>query len=180
MAGAINGFLTTLLLAFAGAAVFVGAFIIFNTFSITVAQRTREFAMLRTIGASRRQVLRSVLLEALLVGLVASVLGILAGIGFAKLMNVAVRRRRLRPADGVRSRCDLRSVLLPLAVGTGVARWRRPGRRSGRPACRRSRRCARGPSCRRRRWHAMPADRRARDGAVGVGAIVDGVCARAQ
>ena len=61
-AGGINDFLTPLLLAFAGAAVFAGAFIIFNTFAITVAQRTREFAMLRTIGASRRQVLRSVLL----------------------------------------------------------------------------------------------------------------------
>jgi putative ABC transport system permease protein len=50
----INDFLTPLLLAFAGVAVFVGAFIIFNTFSITVAQRTREYAMLRTVGASRR------------------------------------------------------------------------------------------------------------------------------
>ena len=62
-------FLNTLLLVFAGIALFVGAFIIFNTFSITVAQRTREFALLRTMGASRRQVLRSVLLEALIVGL---------------------------------------------------------------------------------------------------------------
>ena len=51
---------------FAGIALFVGAFIIFNTFSITVAQRTKEFALLRTMGASRRQVLRSVLLEALI------------------------------------------------------------------------------------------------------------------
>src|SRR5919204_2874678 len=54
------GFLNTLLLVFAGIALFVGAFIIFNTFSITVAQRMREFAMLRTLGASRRQVMRSV------------------------------------------------------------------------------------------------------------------------
>ena len=54
-------FLTTILLAFGFIALFVGAFIIFNTFSITVAQRTREFAMLRTLGASRRQILSSVL-----------------------------------------------------------------------------------------------------------------------
>ena len=61
-------FLTPALLALAGAAVLVGAFIIFNTFSITVAQRTREFAMLRALGATRRQILRVVALEALLIG----------------------------------------------------------------------------------------------------------------
>ena len=61
------------LLAFAGVAVLVGAFIIYNTFSITVAQRTREFAMLRTIGASRRQILGTVVGEAFIIGLVASV-----------------------------------------------------------------------------------------------------------
>ena len=71
-----TNFITYALLAFAGAAVFVGLFIIFNTYSITVAQRIREFAMLRTLGASRRQVLRSVLIEAALMGLVASILGI--------------------------------------------------------------------------------------------------------
>ena len=57
------------LLVFAGIALFVGAFVIFNTFSITVAQRTREFATLRTIGASRRQILVSVILESLVIGL---------------------------------------------------------------------------------------------------------------
>ncbi len=62
-------FLSTALLVFAGVAVFVGAFLIFNTFSITVAQRSREFAMLRTLGASSRQVLTAVLIEAALVGL---------------------------------------------------------------------------------------------------------------
>ena len=64
-------------------AVFVGAFIINNTFSITVAQRTREMAMLRAIGASGRQVKRSVLIEALVVGVIASVAGLGAGIGVA-------------------------------------------------------------------------------------------------
>jgi putative ABC transport system permease protein len=87
VAGAINSFFTPVLLAFAGAAVFVGAFLIFNTFSITVAQRMREFALLRTIGATRRQILRSVLGEALLVALVASAIGIAAGVGYAKLLE---------------------------------------------------------------------------------------------
>ncbi len=71
------------LLAFGGIAVFVGAFTIFNTLSITVAQRSRELAMLRTVGASRRQVLGSVLLEALVMGAAASLIGIAAGIGLA-------------------------------------------------------------------------------------------------
>ena len=65
IADLINGFLGPALLAFGGVAVLVGAFIIFNMFSITVAQRIREIAMLRTLGASRRQILTSVLLEAL-------------------------------------------------------------------------------------------------------------------
>jgi putative ABC transport system permease protein len=77
-------FLTTILLAFGFIALFVGGFIIFNTFSITVAQRTREFAMLRTLGASRRQVLGSVFSEALVIGVIASALGLAAGIGYAK------------------------------------------------------------------------------------------------
>jgi putative ABC transport system permease protein len=68
------------LLAFAGIALFVGAFVIFNTFSITVAQRTREFATLRTIGASRRQVLTTVIVEAFAIGLVASLIGLGLGV----------------------------------------------------------------------------------------------------
>ncbi len=82
----------TISLVFAIVAVFVGAFIINNTFSITVAQRTREMAMLRAIGASGRQVRRSVLGEAAIVGVLASGLGLLAGIGVAgglrQLMSV--------------------------------------------------------------------------------------------
>jgi putative ABC transport system permease protein len=74
------GFLTIALLVFAGVAVLVGGFLIFNTFAVTVAQRSREFALLRTLGASRRQVLNSVVLETLVIGFVASVLGILAGL----------------------------------------------------------------------------------------------------
>jgi putative ABC transport system permease protein len=75
------------LLGFGGIALFVGAFVIFNTLSITVAQRTREFATLRTLGASRRQVMRSVVLEGFMIGLLASLLGLLAGYGIYKGMN---------------------------------------------------------------------------------------------
>ena len=74
------GFFTTLLLVFAFIALLVGAFIIFNTFSILVAQRGKELALQRAIGASKRQVLTSVLVEAALVGLVAALLGLGAGI----------------------------------------------------------------------------------------------------
>jgi putative ABC transport system permease protein len=77
-------FIQYFLLAFAGIALFVGAFVIFNTLSITVAQRTREFATLRTIGASRRQILGSVVLEALVIGFLASLVGLFAGLGLAK------------------------------------------------------------------------------------------------
>ncbi|HEX9991818.1 MAG TPA: FtsX-like permease family protein [Acidimicrobiales bacterium] len=77
------GFVRTFLLVFAGVALFVGSFVIFNTFSILVAQRTRELALLRAVGASRRQVLGSVLGEALLLGLVGSVLGVLGGLALA-------------------------------------------------------------------------------------------------
>jgi putative ABC transport system permease protein len=73
------GFLQTILLVFGYVAVLVGAFIIFNTFSITVAQRVSEFGVLRTLGASRRQILGSVLLEALAIGLIGAILGIAGG-----------------------------------------------------------------------------------------------------
>src|SRR5262249_58647167 len=71
------------LLGFGGLALFVGAFVIFNTLSISVAQRTREFATMRTLGASRRQVLRSVMAEALAIGFVASLAGLVVGFALA-------------------------------------------------------------------------------------------------
>ncbi|HEX2234738.1 MAG TPA: FtsX-like permease family protein [Actinomycetota bacterium] len=86
------GFFNTALLVFAGVALFVGSFIIFNTFSIVVAQRTKELALLRALGASRGQVTLSVLAEALLVGVVASAIGLAAGIliaaGLRSLLEV--------------------------------------------------------------------------------------------
>ena len=77
-----------ILLAFGFIALFVGAFVIFNTLSITVAQRVREFATLRTIGASRRQILGSVVLEALVIGVLASLAGLFLGLGLAKGLTV--------------------------------------------------------------------------------------------
>jgi putative ABC transport system permease protein len=85
-----NEFLSILqdaLLAFGGIALFVGAFIIFNSLSITVAQRAREFALLRTIGASRRQILGTVVLEAAIIGLLASIAGLFLGLALAKALN---------------------------------------------------------------------------------------------
>jgi putative ABC transport system permease protein len=79
-------FLQTFLLAFGGIALFVGSFVIANSLSITIAQRTREFATLRTVGASRRQVLGSIILESLVVGVMASVVGLFLGLGLAKLL----------------------------------------------------------------------------------------------
>jgi putative ABC transport system permease protein len=80
-------FLRIALLVFAGVSLFVGAFQIFNTFSITVAQRTREFGLLRTLGASRRQIMSSVGIEALTLGLLGAAVGLAGGIGFAFGIN---------------------------------------------------------------------------------------------
>jgi len=113
------GFLTTALLVFGVVALLVGAFSIFNTFSITVAQRTRDFALLRTLGATRRQVLSVVVVEALLVGLLGSLLGLALGVALAPAL------RGLFEAIGI----DLpgtglviapRTVIVALLVGTVV------------------------------------------------------------
>jgi putative ABC transport system permease protein len=112
-------FIKFFLLAFAGIALFVGAFIIFNTFSITVAQRAREFALLRTIGASRRQVLRSVVLEAFVIGLVATVVGAGLGVLIAKLLNAVMKMVEIDlPQAG--AVFALRTVLVSVLVGVVV------------------------------------------------------------
>jgi putative ABC transport system permease protein len=82
-----TGFIRYFLLSFAGIALFVGSFVIANTLSITIAQRAREFATLRMIGANRRQILRSVILEALVIGTAASIAGLFVGLGLAKGLN---------------------------------------------------------------------------------------------
>ena len=130
------GFVTVIeyaLLAFAGIAVFVGAFVIANTLGITIAQRMREFATLRTIGASRRQVLRSVLLEALIIGLIGSVVGLFLGLLLAKGLN------RLFVAIGINlpqgsTIFATRTIVVSLLVGTliTVLASLRPARRATR------------------------------------------------
>ncbi len=110
------GFLQKALLAFAGIALFVGSFVIANTLSITVAQRAREFATLRTLGANRRQVLWSVVLEAFVTGLTASVVGLFLGLGLAKGLNalfVAIGLDLPRSATVF----GVRTVIVSLAVG---------------------------------------------------------------
>jgi putative ABC transport system permease protein len=79
-------FLQSFLLAFGGIALFVGSFVIANSLSITIAQRTRELATLRTIGASRRQVLTSIVAESLVVGIVASLIGLFLGLALAEAL----------------------------------------------------------------------------------------------
>src|SRR4051812_41412960 len=81
------GFIRTALLVFAGVALLVGSFLIFNTFTVTVAQRTREFALFRTLGASRRQVLASVMAESFVIGLGASIVGIALGLVIAPALR---------------------------------------------------------------------------------------------
>jgi putative ABC transport system permease protein len=107
------------LLTFAVVALFVGAFVIFNTLSITVAQRTREFATVRTIGGSRRQVLASVLLEALAVGLLASVIGLFSGFGLAAGLRWLFKALNLDlPTTGLVF--ETRTVVVSLLVGVVV------------------------------------------------------------
>ena len=107
------------LLAFGGIALFVGSFVIFNTLSVTVSQRTREFATLRTLGASRGQVLGSVVLEALVIGAVASVIGLVAGLGLARALDWLFASIGAQlPSTGVV--LATRTVIVSLAAGTIV------------------------------------------------------------
>ena len=107
------------LLGFGAIALFVGAFVIYNTLSITVAQRTREFATLRTLGASRKQVLRSVRLEGLMIGLLASTIGLFLGFGIAKGMLTLFSVLGVDLPDGG-TVFALHTVLISLLVGTGI------------------------------------------------------------
>jgi putative ABC transport system permease protein len=121
------------MLAFALIALFVGSFIIYNTFSILVAQRTREMALLRAIGASRRQVTRSLLVEALAIGLIASVVGIAAGVGLAVGLKALLGAFGADiPANGLTIAPG--TIIFSLVLGTAVsvfASWF-PARRGAR------------------------------------------------
>ena len=117
------GFVNTFLLVFAGVSLFVGAFIIANTFSMLVAQRTRELALLRAVGASRRQVMRVVLGEAAVVGLAGGVLGLLVGLGLAAGLQVLIRTFGLDISGGlpVQARTVVVSLLIGVLVTTASA-----------------------------------------------------------
>jgi putative ABC transport system permease protein len=110
------GFLRTFLLVFAYVALVVGAFIIFNTFSITVAQRMREFGLLRTLGASRRQIMRAVVEEGLLLGVGGSAAGLLAGIGLAPALDGLFKAFGADLPDNG-TVLETRTVIVSLAVG---------------------------------------------------------------
>ena len=94
-------FLNVMFSVFAGIALFVGSFIIWNTFTMIVTQRSREIALLRAVGATRRQVKRSLLVEAVLLGLGASAIGLGLGVGVAKGLNALMAAARLQPAQHV-------------------------------------------------------------------------------
>ena len=117
--GEFIGFLKTALLIFAGVALFVAAFLIFNTFSITVAQRTREFAMLRTLGANRRQILSSVVLEAFITGFAAALIGLGLGIGFSSVIGSLFEAIGIDlPNTG--TVIETRTIIVSLILGTGL------------------------------------------------------------
>ena len=112
-------FLRYFLLAFGGIALFVGAFVIANTLSITIAQRTREFATLRCVGASGKQVLAVVALEGLVTGVLASVVGLFVGLGLAKGLDALFKAFGADlPETGLVF--ATRTVVLSLVVGTVV------------------------------------------------------------
>ncbi|KND42189.1 FtsX-like permease family protein [Streptomyces stelliscabiei] len=115
-AASLGGFLDVIkyvMLGFAGIATLVGVFLIVNTFSMLIAQRTRELGLLRALGADRRQVRRSVLIEAALLGLVGSTLGLAAGIGLAFGLI------ELMGAFGM----NLSSAEMVIGVGTPIAAY---------------------------------------------------------
>jgi putative ABC transport system permease protein len=112
-------FLQKFLLGFGGVALFVGSFVIANSLSITIAQRTREFATLRTLGASRSQILRSVMLEALVMGTLASIVGLFVGLALAKgLFSLFDAVGFTLPNNGLT--LETRTIIVALLVGIVV------------------------------------------------------------
>ena len=113
-------FMKYFLLGFGGIALFVGSFVIANTLAITVAQRMRELATLRTLGASRRQVLGSVVLESVVVGIVGSIVGLFLGLGIAMGLKQMLAATGVElPGGGIVF--GPRTIVVSLAVGTLIA-----------------------------------------------------------
>ena len=131
----ILDFVNYFFVAFGLIALLVGTFIIYNTFSMLVAQRLRELALLRAIGASRGQLTRSVMAEAAVTGLVGSAIGVLAGFGLAQLIFLVLEALDLGIPSGALSLAPM-SVITPLVLGfvvTVFSAWA-PARRAGRVA----------------------------------------------
>jgi putative ABC transport system permease protein len=133
--GASLEFVNTFLLTFAIVALVVGSFVIYNTFTITVAQRTKETALLRAIGAKRRQVMRSIRLEALLTGVFASAAGIILGIGLAQGLRSVLSAFGMELPSGS-SVIESRTIVVSMVTGivvTVAAAWL-PARRAAKVA----------------------------------------------
>jgi putative ABC transport system permease protein len=128
-------FINYFLLAFGAIALLVGTFIIYNTFSMIVAQRLRELALLRAIGASRKQVSRSVLFEAVIVGLVGSVLGIAGGVGLAYGLRALLNSFNVGLPSGS-LQLQPRTIVVALLVGVVVTAFSAytPARRASKTA----------------------------------------------
>jgi putative ABC transport system permease protein len=128
-------FFNTFLLIFALIALFVGSFLIFNTFSITVAQRLRELALLRAVGASRPQVIGSVLGEALVIGVLASGAGLGTGIGLAVALRAMLDAFGIDiPSSGLL--ITPRTIVISLVLGTVITLFAAlvPARKAGKVA----------------------------------------------
>ena len=152
-------FVNMFLMTFAIVALVVGSFVIYNTFSITVAQRTKETALLRAIGAKRRQVMRSIRFEALLTGVFASAVGVVVGIATRAGSAVGAVGVRPRAAVRRRRRSQPRTIVVSMVIGVVVTLRR--GVAAGSPG--REGRADRGAAGdRRRRVGALEAPRRAR------------------
>jgi putative ABC transport system permease protein len=112
-------FIRYFLLAFAAISLAVGSFVIYNTLTITLAQRVREFATLRTLGASRKQIMRSVLLEGFALGVLASVIGLFGGVALAKGLSAVFDAMDLSmPQAGLV--LATRTIVVSLALGVGI------------------------------------------------------------
>jgi putative ABC transport system permease protein len=134
-AGASLQFVNVFLMTFALVALVVGSFVIYNTFTITVAQRTKETALLRAIGAKRRQVMRAVRFESLLTGVFASAAGVVAGIGLAAGLQSVLSAFGMELPSGhmvVEPRTIVVSMLTGVVV-TVMAAWL-PARRAAKVA----------------------------------------------
>src|SRR5699024_10357721 len=124
-------FINYFLIAFGLIALLVGTFIIANTFSMIVAQRTKEFALLRALGASRGQITRSVVTESVIVGIIGSAVGVVAGMGLVALIKLGLSTQDLPMGGGLG--LTVNAVVVPIILGTIVtviSAWA-PARRAG-------------------------------------------------